>query len=31
MKTNMFGTHNSWTYRKPIKWYMKPLRFLAQC
>ena len=27
----MFGTHNSWTYRKPIKWYMKPLRFLAQC
>ena len=18
----MFETHNSWTYRKPIKWYM---------
>ena len=27
----MFETHNSWTYRKPIKWYMKTLRFLAQC
>ena len=27
----MFGSHNSWTFRKPIKWYLKPLYFLAQC
>ena len=27
----MFGAHNSWTFRTPIKWYLKPLYFLAQC
>lgn len=27
----MFGSHNSWTFRTPIKWYLKPLYFLAQC
>ena len=27
----MFGSHNSWTFRKPIKWYLKPLYFLTQC
>ena len=27
----MFGPHNSWTFRTPIKWYLKPLYFLAQC
>lgn len=28
---NYFGTHNSWTFRKPVKWYLKPLYFLARC
>lgn len=27
----MFGSHNSWTFRKPIKWYLKPLCFIAKC
>ena len=27
----MFGSHNSWTFRTPVKWYLKPLYFLAQC
>ena len=27
----MFGSHNSWTFRKPIKQYLKPLYFLTQC
>lgn len=27
----MFGAHNSWTFRTPIKWYLRPLYFLAQC
>ena len=31
MKLNMFGSHNSWTFRKPIKWYLKHLCFIAQC
>ena len=27
----MFGSHNSWTFRTPVKWYLKPLYFLTQC
>lgn len=25
------ASHNSWSYAKPQHWYMKPLRFFAQC
>ena len=31
MKLNIFGSHNSWTFIRPIKWYMKPLYFIAKC
>lgn len=31
MKLITFGSHNSWTFRKPIKWYLKPLCFIAKC
>ena len=27
----ILGSHNSWSYLPPKKWYMKPLRFTAQC
>lgn len=27
----IFASHNSWSYAKPKKWYMRPLRFLARC
>ena len=25
------ASHNSWSYARPKHWYMKPLRFFAQC
>ena len=31
MKLNIFRSHNSWTFIRPIKWYMKPLYFIAKC
>lgn len=27
----ILGSHNSWSYLPPKKWWMKPLRFTAQC
>jgi len=27
----ILGSHNSWSYLPPKKWYMKPFRFTAQC
>lgn len=27
----ILGSHNSWSYLPPKKWYMKPFRFIAQC
>ena len=27
----IIGSHNSWSYAKPKKWYTKPFRFMAQC
>lgn len=27
----ILGSHNAWSYLPPKKWYMKPLRFTAQC
>lgn len=26
-----FGSHNSWTYRKPTKWWMNIIRFMGRC
>ena len=31
MRHYMIGSHNSWSYAKPKKWWMKPFRFVAQC
>ena len=27
----ILGSHNSWSYLPPKKWWMKPFRFVAQC
>ena len=27
----MIGSHNSWSYLKPIKWWMRPFAFMAKC
>lgn len=27
----IFGSHNSWTYLKPKKWWMKAIAFTAKC
>lgn len=27
----ILGSHNSWSYLKPRKWWMKPFRFMARC
>lgn len=27
----ILGSHNSWSYLPPKKWWMKPFRFIAQC
>lgn len=27
----ILGSHNSWSYLPPKKWYMKPFRFTARC
>lgn len=27
----MIGTHQSFTYAKPLKWYYKPFHFIAKC
>lgn len=27
----ILGSHNSWSYLPPAKWWMKPFRFTAQC
>ena len=31
MSDYILGTHNSWSYVKPLKWYMKPFHFVAKC
>lgn len=27
----ILGSHNSWSYAKPKKWWMRPFRFMAKC
>lgn len=27
----ILGSHNSWSFRTPTQWWLKPLRFTAQC
>lgn len=27
----ILGSHNSWSYLSPIKWWMKPIAFMAKC
>lgn len=27
----ILGSHNSWSYLPPKKWYMRPFRFIARC
>lgn len=30
-KTAILGSHNSWSYLPPRKWWMKPFAFMARC
>lgn len=27
----LIGSHNSWSYKKALKWYMRPFQFIARC
>lgn len=27
----ILGSHNSWTFRKPDKWWMRPFHFITKC
>ena len=27
----ILGSHNSWSYMTPMKWWMKPIAFMARC
>ena len=31
MNTYILGSHNSWSYLKPKKWWMRPFAFVAKC
>ena len=28
---NILGSHNSWTYLKPKKWWLHPFKFMSKC
>jgi len=31
LKQVLLGSHNSWSYMSPEKWWMKPIAFMARC
>lgn len=31
MKDYILGSHNSWSYLKPQKWWLRPFAFMAKC
>lgn len=31
MSNYILGSHNTWSYRKPLKWLMRPFHFIGKC
>lgn len=31
MSNYLLGSHNSWTYHKPMKWWLRPFTFIGKC